>query len=149
MSMSRCPWPDVSLPGSLCSTRSRSSTGSWDWESTSTSSQGNTPPSQLDQACSALESRLHGSSSHRSVWENYNQEKLPEFYDNDDIFCQEPSNGGAIDELKGDEPDLLDRLVMEDQEEKMHSKYRMLYQCNVSQFRSVEVENLMKLLQPH
>jgi len=148
MSMPSSPWPDVSIPGSL-STRSRSSTGSWDWETTSTSSQGNTPPSQLAQACWALESRLYGSSSHRSVWENCNQEKLcgPELYDNDDIFWQEPSNAGAI-ELQGEKPDLLDRLVMEDQEEKMmNSKYRMLYQRNASQFRSVEVDNLMKLLQ--
>jgi len=131
MSVPSCPWPAVPIPGSLYSTRSRSSTtGSWE----STSSPGNTPP---DLAL------LYGPSSHRSVWEKYNQDKLfgPGLCDNDDIFLQE------VTKLQGDKPDLLDRLVKEDQEEKLrNSNSRILYQPN-SSHRSFEMENMMKLLQ--
>jgi len=134
-----CPWPDMSIPGSINSSRSRSSTGSW--ESSSSSSHGNTPPPELAQ-----EYGFNGPSSHRSVWEKYNREKIigPELYDNDDIFWQEVSNGGVKELLGNNKHDLLDRLVMEDQEEKMrNSNARELFQSGTSH----EMENLIKLLQ--
>jgi len=130
------PW--LQQGGSLYSSRSSSSTDSWE----SSSSQGGSPPPR--EVPWGHGSRPRVTSSHGSVWDK-------QYYE--DIL------GGDVDawhglemELPGEKHDLLDRLVMEDQDEKM-SRIRLhlkQYEGNIKQHQmlsSLEVENLLKLLQ--
>jgi len=129
------PWPLQS--GSLYSSRSSSSTDSWE----SSSSQGGSPPPRESAWGQGL--RLQGRSSHGLLWDKHYEDIL----------------GGDVDawhgmdvELQGGEHDLLDRLVKEHQDEnlsriRLHNKQ---YEETIKQqqmLSSLEVENLLKLLQ--
>ena len=142
------PWP--TYPSS-CNSRSSSTVGSWE---SSSSHGGSTPPPYyvVSAWTGPVPQKQIGPNAQGSVWDsnNYYEDILGRGMENINILegdSSHPRTEGFEAKLQEDEPDLLDRLVMEDRMEKaevMELKQLGAYNYQAS---SLEITNLLKLLQ--
>ena len=137
--------PSHSIPVTL--SRSRSSTGSWD----SSSSESITEQSghSLSWWGGGELGEQGGRSPHGLVWGlgGYNEEKIAGER-TDQIFLEDVTRNQAVlgDKLQWGKPDLLDRLIMEDQEERL-KKFKFMSQQRNANPQLLSLENLLQLLE--
>jgi len=126
------------------SSRSRSSTGSWD--SNSSSGSFTEDPGQVPSWGSRSKEIVESGwrSPHGLTWGFYYDKKI-EGKRMDEIFWQDGVNQSS--RLEAEQPDLLDRLIKEDQEEEIVKFMAMSQYRRVSLQQLPSLENLLKLLE--
>ena len=125
------------------SSRSRSSTGSWDSYSSGSFTEDSEQALAWGSRCGETGESV-GSSLHGLNWGfDYDKEKIEGKW-LDEIFWQDGVN--QITGLEADKPDLLDRLIMEDQEEKF-IKFKAMSQHRCVSLQLPSLENILKLLE--
>jgi len=114
-------------------------------------SQGSTPPPDSQSAWWGTEARQLMTSSHGSVWEDSYKDIFGARPDGeDDSYFHRRILPTEIEMMLRDKkPDLLDRLVMEDLEERMKKfvVHQQHYHASNQHVSSLPLENILKLLQ--
>ena len=127
------------------SSRSWSSTGSWDSNISGSFTEDSEQVLAWGSRCGET-GESGWSSLHGLNWGFDNDKEKIEGKWLDDIFWQDGVNQSTELEAAADKPDLLDRLIMEDQEEKI-IKFKAMSQHRSVSLQLPSLENLLRLLE--